>query len=219
MKLFILILCSVIILFNSFQLIFATVRSIKPNQIVFFLFKHLNFQKNTLIFERVVCDKNTSDWVSNVTCILKRSSQYNLLVDVGVNLNYPVYKAFFHAVFYYRYNGIVYKTFPIDVFEDCCEWLIKRNQTGWLEKNKYFILETAFGPLLKYSNINHSCPYVGPIYVKADLPLRNFYYILDYLVPAGRYRVDWSLTDGNKNHIFMSGKLYAAVSDHRIEQF
>lgn len=70
---------------------------------------------------------------------------------------------------------------------------------------------------MHYSNMNHSCPYVGLIFVKVEnISINTF--VFEQLLPAGRYRCDFNLSTELKKPILM-GKIYASISDHRIEQF
>lgn len=80
-------------------------------------------------------------------------------LNMYVNLSGPLYDAWIHFVFYYRYNGITYQKFPVNVWENLCDW--KKGTKSW-------ILDWSIGKVLSYTNFNHPCPYEGQVYLKAD---------------------------------------------------
>lgn len=172
-----------------------------------------------MIFEHFVCDKNTSAIISNVSCIAKRISHQNLNVDISLHLNEMVKEIQMHVETFYRFNGIEYKKFPIHVWEDVCAWFSNRNKTGWLNERKYFFLELVFGKIFDYTNFNHPCPYDGDIYISARNLSFDRIFGIEQFLPAGRYRINFSATGTDRNDVKLSGKIYFAVSDHRIERF
>lgn len=143
----------------------------------------------------------------------------NLTINLSLTLSEPVQTMFIHVMFYYRYNGIEYKRFPIDIWENICEWRNNyQKQMNLIERTKHYFLEWTLQKVMEYTNLDQPCPYIGEIYVKAvNISIERF--VIPQFVPSGRYRVDSWLTDGGRKHIFISGKLYFAISDHRIEQF
>lgn len=139
-------------------------------------------------------------------CIVRRVSHDNLKIDIEGNLSRPLHKIKTHTVFYYKYN--TYQKFAIDLREDMCKWLAK--------KDKSYLLDWTLKKVQQYSNVNHPCPYNETIYVKNNnLSISNIPF--EPLLPSGRYRIDINLTDQFDETIF-SGKLFGSVSDHRIEQ-
>lgn len=56
----------------------------------------------------------------------------DIIFNANFTTNIPMYPIA-HVVFYYRYNGLVYRKFPVDIQEDMCEWIENRNKTGWLD--------------------------------------------------------------------------------------
>lgn len=117
----------------------------------------------------------------------------------------------FHVVVYYKFNGIVYNKYPIDLWEKFCEFLDGK-------RVKTFGLNWLFSRLIKYSNFNHSCPYnKGVIFIKADkVPVKETFPFNESFLPAGAYRVDVSFTDSDRVP-FWEFKLYGSISDHRLE--
>lgn len=125
----------------------------------------------------------------------------------------------FHVEYFYRYNAIEYKKFPVDVWEDVCDWFDNRNKTGWVNKSKAYILEWVLHRVLKYANFNHPCPFVGDVYMSCNNISQGDYFNIPQFVPSGRYRVDMYITDKTRKIIYISGKAYFEISDHRIERF
>lgn len=85
--------------------------------------------------------------------------------ETNMQLTAPVHKIYYHV-----------KMFPIDVWKEGCDWINNQNNTNWLKRTRYFYLEWIYGEMLKSSNINHPCPYVGNVYIRAknikfDAPL------------------------------------------------
>lgn len=143
----------------------------------------------------------------------------NLIFNLNLVVNELIYPTV-HIIAYYRYNGLIYRKFPVDLYEDFCEWIENRNKTGWLDQRKYFFLEFAFGIILDYTNFNHPCPYVGSVYIEnAQISIKLMQNTLKHLVPAGRYFVEFSMAHKNRTKVYFSGKVYFTISDHRIEQF
>lgn len=142
-------------------------------------------------------------------CLMKHISRRQLKIDIQLNFTKPVHKAYLHTQVYFRY--MTYQKFPISLWDDMCGWFVG--------KRRSFIMDWTLGKMLKYSNLNHSCPYFGHIFVKVDnISMDSF--VFEQLIPAGRFRIDFNLTDEyrSKTPMFM-GKLFASVSDNRIEQF
>lgn len=125
------------------------------------------------------------------------------------NLTKAVDNVWVHGVFYYKFNGITYQKYPIDLWESFC---------GWMEgKSKSYVLDWTVGRILKYTNVNHTCPYVGLVIMKVDnISIDNFPF--EPLVPSGRYRVDLDIAESDRIP-YGGAKLYFSVSDHRLEVF
>lgn len=95
-------------------------------------------------------------------------SRTELTLNLSIYLKEPLDKMYVHSMFYYRFNGIEYKKFPIDIWEDICQWLAKRHDAAWMKKSKYFFMEWTVGKLLNYTNWNHTCPYEGEIFARTS---------------------------------------------------
>lgn len=83
-------------------------------------------------------------------------------------------------------------------------------------KEKLYILDYLRPLAEKYTNMYHSCPYVGKILMKADnMSIHEF--AIPQIVPAGRYRIDLNITEGYFGKTLVDAKIYGSISDHRVE--
>lgn len=151
-----------------------------------------------------------------ITCLVKYINRRDLTIDVTFKLKKKINAMFFHAVVYYRYNGIEYKKFPIDLWENLCDWFKLHGDST--KKMKYFFLEWMHKRFLNYTNINHTCPYEGEMTVRAArFPISSIE--IPQLLPAGRYRLDIILFEGDRKSIIYGINLFFSISDNRIERF
>lgn len=162
------------------------------------------------MFERAECSNVTG---SNVTvhCDVRNLSHEDITANLWLNFSEPTYDTWVHAVFYYRYNGHSYSSFPIDLWENVCAWL---NGT-----HKYFFLNIIKNPIKKFSNMNHSCPYTGIVAVNMERVNLNKHILTRQFLPSGRYRLDIDFTRTYKKDLYASGKIFFAISDNRVEVF
>lgn len=144
-----------------------------------------------------------------VECNLKRINRENFKINISLNLTSRLKDVWIHGVAYYKYNH--YQKFPIDLWEDLCGWL-----SG---TSKSYLSDWFVKKLLKFSNLNHTCPYEGTIFVKNDNISIKEIHNFEVFLPSGRYRFDINLTEGYHGREFSSMKLYITISDHRVEQF
>lgn len=142
-------------------------------------------------------------------CIFKYISRTNLKIEFRFNLTKPMNAFWIHTVFYYKFNGITFQKLPIDLLENFCDWF-----TG---KAKSYALDWSISKIIKYSNLNHTCPYVGPILIKVDNISTNVFSLEQSFMPSGKYRVDNEYKESRVGRPFMRAILYFSVSDHRIE--
>lgn len=167
-------------------------------------------QVNELTFERVHCEqKDNNTIISDLHCEAKYIKRGFVRTYAYVNFSQPIHDCWVHFVSYYRYNPTSYQKFPVNLWENPCDWL--KGKKSWL-------LDWSVKRVLKYTNINHPCPYDGHVYFKADNISTNIFNI-EQLIPAGRYRIDAFLTDGSKTNVLAKGQLYFSVSDVRVERF
>lgn len=132
-------------------------------------------------------------------------------MHIRVNFSEPINNMWIHGVFNYRYNAHSYQKFPIDLWENICAWLGGETQS--------YFLKWAGQNVRKFSNMNHSCPYVGSVWIKVDKMPVNRLIIMEQFMPSGRYRVDINIAVGYRKESFMLTKFFFTISDNRIERF
>lgn len=159
-----------------------------------------------MIFERVICKAHPGSKVSYAHCRVKHIDRAHLTVDAWANLSEPLKDIHLHGVAYFKYN--TYQKIATEYYENLCDWLAGRHSSFLLDYTKPF--------MLKYTNFNHLCPYNGSVYVKID-NISEQAFPFPSLVPAGRYRIDFNFTEGNRSNILGGGSMYLGVSDHRVE--
>lgn len=148
--------------------------------------------------------------VTDLHCDVKYISRDHLKFDVRGNLSEPIYDFWVHTVGYYKFNQFSYQRFAVDFWDNGCDWLAN--------KTKSYAFDWTIGRVLQYSNINHTCPYDGQIFLKIN-NVSIHHFAVEPLVPSGRYRVDANVTDGNRKKVLAMASAYFSVSDHRIERF
>lgn len=153
--------------------------------------------------EKVLCSNHPGSKVANLSCLAKYINRNNLKIDVRINLNSPISSIRTRGMIYYKYN--TYQRVGGDVSIDIC---------GWLNGESHFLLDWFLPKILKYTNLNHKCPYDGQVYFKANnISIDKFDY--PSLLPAGRYRTD-TIVFGQDDKIQLNFSLYFSISDHRI---
>lgn len=118
----------------------------------------VSLKVNEITFEKVLCEKIPNTTVAYVMCDFKYIKRGFLRLNMHMNFSEPMYDLWGHFVLYYRFNGMTYSKFPIDLWENACDWL--KGKKSW-------ILDWSAGKVLNYTNLNHSCPY-QEIYMKVD---------------------------------------------------
>lgn len=207
-------ICIVLLFCSIIQTILAEV---KHNQIIRLqkqkinLCKIVGFQTNEITVERFYAVPIKLTVANSIYCRVKYISRRNLNVDIRWNYTKPVYDQWFHIVIYYKFNGITYSKFPIDLWENMCDWLIGVGP-------KKYALDWALKRILNYTHFNHPCPYyVGPAFVKVDNVSIDMF-SFDHLLPSGRYYMDMYLTTGDRVP-FIAFKFYFSISDIRVDVF
>lgn len=165
------------------------------------------FKKNKITFERVICKAHPGSVITKLICDIKYIDRNgNLKIDAWMNISKSIDNVWIHAVPYYRYN--TYHRIANELWEKPCDWLAGTT--------KSYIMDWTVGRMLKYTNLNHTCPYVGRMYFKvANISMSNF--PIPPIMPSGRYRVDVELTESDRKNVLASAQFYSSISDHRIE--
>lgn len=152
-----------------------------------------------------------TEYISALSCNVRYISHTHVRAHIWANITRPVSDGWVHIVGYYKFNSITYQRFGTDLWIEPCAWLKGKSAFS-------FVFDWTIGRVLKYTNINHPCPYEGHVYVKFNnLSTSNFPF--EPLIPAGRYRIDGNVTDETRKIVVATGSIYLSVSDHRVERF
>lgn len=141
-----------------------------------------------------------------MTCRVKYIDRNNLRGHLAIHLRRPLSAAWVHGVVYYKY--LTYQKIATEYWDDLCAWLAGERESYFLDFLK---------PLIStYTNLNHSCPYTGLVFGKADnISAQKF--IIPQIMPAGRYKVEANVTEGDRKTSLAGLTLFFSISDHRIE--
>lgn len=71
--------------------------------------------------------------ISDLFCKAKYIDHKHIKMYAWVNLSVPTYDAWVHTVYYYRFNKLTYAKFPIDLWENACNWLAKSSKSYILD--------------------------------------------------------------------------------------
>ncbi|XP_017065710.1 uncharacterized protein LOC108104270 [Drosophila eugracilis] len=121
----------------------------------------------------VVCESYNRSWFVFHNCRLKAISRDKVIFNANATVLHPANSIQIHGKVYKRENG--FKPWLIDTKIDACRFM--RGKYNPVAKIVYSLFQT-------FSNINHTCPYVGPqivqgFYLKPELLLLPF--------PTGQY--------------------------------
>lgn len=141
-----------------------------------------------------------------MTCRVKYINWNNLRGYGGIHFRQPINAAWIHGILYYKYN--TYQKIATEYWDDVCAWVAGHRKSYYLDFMK---------PLIRnYTNFNHTCPYVGLVFGKADnISVQHF--MIPQLMPAGRYKIEANLTEGDRKTVLTGGAVFFSISDHRIE--
>ncbi|KAG4078413.1 hypothetical protein HA402_013124 [Bradysia odoriphaga] len=108
--------------------------------------------KNRLHLDRFACTVLNTEKIDSARCICKHISWSNIKIDIELISSRPIRNIWLHVVFYFKFNGIVYNKFPIDLWENVCDFADGKRE-------KTFFLDWWVARVQRFSNFNHSCPY------------------------------------------------------------
>ncbi|KAH8332107.1 hypothetical protein KR074_009768, partial [Drosophila pseudoananassae] len=130
---------------------------------------------NALVFRfsNVVCESHNISWFVFDHCRLKAVSRNRVLLNMMGTVLHPVDNVQVHSKIFKRANG--YKPWLFDFKVDACRFL---------HKNYNPVAKLIYGLFREFSNINHTCPFVGPQIVK-DFYLKPELLLLPF--PTGDY--------------------------------
>ncbi|KAH8397279.1 hypothetical protein KR215_011657, partial [Drosophila sulfurigaster] len=148
----------------------------------------LHFKEATYIkLTNINCISHNTSWIHFHECRLKAISRNKTVLNLNGSLDYPVHAMILNLQMYKRANG--WKP-----------WLLKTSYDSCLG------VKTLCTPLGKfiynlyknYSNINHTCPYVGFFLVQGfHVKAENF--LLPF--PTGQYYLDMHYVFGKMSAI------------------
>lgn len=123
------------------------------------------------------------------------------LLNVDCTLSRSVHSLIVHSRLLYRYRA-TYRTFLYDTHNDLCDFLgARRKSQPMLD---------VFGSYIdQFSNLNHSCPYVG------NVTVRNLRYdsgmMKNTIIPGGQYRVDMRIFEEDTNRTVFQTETFVTV--------
>ncbi|KAH8295689.1 hypothetical protein KR018_003904, partial [Drosophila ironensis] len=133
----------------------------------------------TFKMTNAVCESYNESWVVIHQCRLKAVSRSKILFNFNGTIHHPASQITNHIRMLKRESG--YKPWLINVKIDCCRFMFK-------PYNSYGIF--FFNIWRRFTNINHTCPYVGTVLLK-DMYLTTEAMRLPF--PTGEYMlaIDW----------------------------
>ncbi|EDW28030.1 GL27198 [Drosophila persimilis] len=124
-------------------------------------------------FTNFVCESyNQSLFVFNY-CRLKAVSRNKVIFNMNGTLLHSANNVWIHSQIFKRANG--YRPWLYEVKFDACQYFRRPNNP---------LVAIVYGLFKEYTNINHTCPYVGPQIIK-DFYLRPE--LLRVPLPTGDY--------------------------------
>ncbi|XP_020806451.1 uncharacterized protein LOC110182697 [Drosophila serrata] len=126
-------------------------------------------------FTNFVCQTYNQSWFQFQECRLKAVSRDKVLLNMNGTILYPVNKAQIQGKLFKRESG--YKPWLLDIQIDACRFMRKNYNTA---------AKLIFNIFKEFTDINHTCPYLGPVH------LRGFYLqpeLLKLPFPSGQYMI------------------------------
>ncbi|KAH8323294.1 hypothetical protein KR067_004423, partial [Drosophila pandora] len=136
----------------------------------------LKFQ-DAVVFKitNVVCKSHNQSWIVFELCRLKAVGRDKVVFNLIGNVLHPTNSVQIHFDVLKKANG--FKPWVISTKVDGCRFMRKKYDP---------IATMILGFLADFSNINHTCPYVGPFIIKGFY-LRHELLMLP--IPSGEYMV------------------------------
>lgn len=150
--------------------------------------------------ERIQCP--VAGACSHIYCNLTRSMRNRpQLLNLGCRMNRTIDNVQLDMRMYSHWIG--YRNALIDMSFDFCEFMADKSY-----RNP--IIATACPYFMRYTSVNHSCPFSGEFGMK-DMPL-DAGWVAGSMLPSGRYRGDWRFFERNTNETFLLAKVHFAVA-------
>lgn len=153
--------------------------------------------------ENITCT-NVTEYCSSTTCGVSKTVRRSASLHMACALKKPVHRADMRLILYYRF--LEYQQFMIDIVADFCGYM-----SGKVPSH---LLDIVMPVILPISNLNHTCPYDGNVYVN------NFEIddrIMDNtLFPPGQYRINLAFLTGKR--LIASTQIYVMVPRSKAAQ-
>ncbi|XP_022214459.1 uncharacterized protein LOC111068955 isoform X1 [Drosophila obscura] len=135
------------------------------------LFLAFNINVNDAVifkFTNIVCESYNQSWVVFRYCRLKAVGRDKVHLNINATILHPAYNITNHGKIFKRASG--YKPWLLDTTVDACRFM---------RKNYDPFAKIVFSLFREFSNINHTCPYVGhqilkDFYLKPELLMLPF---------------------------------------------
>ncbi|CAD7002512.1 uncharacterized protein LOC101458625 [Ceratitis capitata] len=131
--------------------------------------------RTVLKFTNAKCESFNKSWAVINECRLRAFKRNLVGLNINITLLHPAHDIKLAIVFLKRANG--YKPFVLNTTLNACEYILKKNNP---------VANLVYPLFRDFSNINHTCPYVG------DQILKNFYTrteLFRVIFPNGDYVV------------------------------
>ncbi|XP_034650048.1 uncharacterized protein LOC117889734 [Drosophila subobscura] len=124
-------------------------------------FDHNSSHQDAIIFRmtNAVCESYNQSWFVFHTCRLKALSRSKVVFNMNGTILHPVNDITIRVRVFKRASG--YKPWLFNIYFDACQYLRKPNVP---------FVKLVYGLFKEFSNINHSCPYVGLQIIKGFYP-------------------------------------------------
>ncbi|XP_058983906.1 uncharacterized protein LOC131804760 [Musca domestica] len=141
---------------------------------------------------KIVCETHPS-FIHNHSCALKPVNRYKTFILMDCWIKTQLRNSSVNLALYVRNSANIYKPFVINATINVCQLFAKSTQGAYGK-----IIKTIFS---RFTNINHSCPFSGHIFV------RNAYWDSSLLpaLPQNSYKAVFTFYEGYplKNYGFV----------------
>ncbi|EDV44285.2 uncharacterized protein Dana_GF16097 [Drosophila ananassae] len=124
-------------------------------------------------FTNFVCESYNKSWFTFSHCRLKAINRDKIVLNMNGTLHYPAYRIKIHGKLFKKANG--YKPWLYERTVDACKFMLHKSDP---------LVSVLYNLMKDFTNINHSCPYVGPQIIK-DFYLKPE--LMRVPVPTGEY--------------------------------
>lgn len=145
------------------------------------------------------------DWTKCSVVLVDRNTQLlNIACSVGEKQKNNIR---LHFKMYYRFNGLTYRPFLIDIEADFCAFMLN------VLKRPNIMLANVMEQVRKHSNIDHPCPYTGTVEIQ-NLTLSNLF-LGGSMLPTGQYRFHSKIYDDKENKTILEPIVFFTVPQSR----